>query len=187
MSDKKELHVSAQVTPNPDTLKFLVDQQLVESGVFNFTSKEATAGSVLPNELFNIVGVSGVMVASNFVSVSKITDVNWTDLIEPVIETIKRVLASGEPVIDQEAATAHQSGSDSESEKRIKEILDAEIRPAVAMDGGDVVFESYQDGVLALSLQGACSSCPSATLTLKMGIENRLKEEIAELQEVIQV
>lgn len=186
MSEKK-VHVSAQVTPNPHTLKFMVDPPVLESGIFNFPEKETAEGSVLPESLFEIEGIGGVMVGTNFVSVTKTSDFDWADLAEPVIETLKGVIGNETNFIDTAKASSHQQGEDSEDVTKIKAILDGEIRPAVAMDGGDITFHSYEDGVLTLYLQGACSSCPSATLTLKMGIEGRLKEEIPGLKEVVQL
>ena len=184
---KPELKITANVTPNPETLKFLLDQQLFESGVYNFTKKEDAQGSFLPESLFNIDGIVGVMVGSNFVSVTKSNAVDWTTLIEPVIDGIKGAYKSDKKLIDESFATAHGAGDESEDIQKIKHILDTEIRPAVAMDGGDITFHSYEEGILTLQLQGACSGCPSSTMTLKMGIENRLKEEIPTLQEVVQV
>jgi len=184
---ERPVQVSAQVTPNPNTLKFMVDRVFFERGSFDFATEEAAKSSGLALALFELEDVTGVFVGVNFVSVTKREDSAWPDLVEPTIETIKGYLDSGEAVIDQallEKGTEHAPG-DSDIIRRIKEILDQEIRPAVAMDGGDVVFHDYTDGVLTLHLQGACSSCPSSVFTLKMGIENRLKEEIPELKEVI--
>ena len=184
---KPELKITANVTPNPETLKFMLDQTLFESGVYNFTSKDDAKGSFMPESLFKIEGVVGVMVGASFVSVTKSNTVDWTTMIEPVIDAIKAAYNSDEKLIDEAFATAHGESDDSEDVQKIKYILDSEIRPAVAMDGGDITFHSYEEGVLTLQLQGACSGCPSSTMTLKMGIENRLKEEIPTLKEVVQV
>lgn len=187
MSKTKSVGISAQVTPNPNTLKFVVDQLITDSGTYNFTDSDQAVGSALPEMLFYVKGVTGVMVGPNFVSVTKKDDVDWSRLAEPVTQAIQDAFASGEPLLDDALKTEHQGGSDSEAERKIKEILDNEIRPAVAMDGGDITFHSYEDGILTLHLQGACSSCPSSVMTLRMGIENRLREEIPELREVVQV
>ncbi len=182
-----ELTISAQITPNPHTLKFMLNQLLIDTGSIDFTNPEKASTSPLVKALFDIEGVTGVLIGVNFVSVSKSLQIDWASLAEPITETLKTVIGSVEPLIDPALipSTSTQGGSDIET--RIKEILDQEIRPAVAMDGGDIVFYGYEDGIVSLHLQGACSSCPSSTLTLKMGIENRLREEIPEIIEVIQV
>ncbi len=188
MSTQEKVNISAQVTPNPNTLKFLVDRFFVEKGNYNFTSREKAEGSYLPLRLFDIHGVSGVMVGPNFVSVTKTSSTDWSDIVEPITAVIQLAFDSGETMINEAAATQHETtGKVSDTEQKIRDILDNEIRPAVAMDGGDITFHSYEEGVLTLHLQGACSSCPSSVMTLKMGIENRLKEEIPELKEVVQV
>ena len=130
------------------------------------------------------------MVGFNFISVTKAGNVEWVTLLEPVRDIILKNLNSNDPLVDpqlMEKAMSSSAGSDdSESIKKIKDILDNEIRPAVAMDGGDIIYRSYEEGILTLFLQGACSSCPASTMTLKMGIENRLKEELPDLKEVVQ-
>lgn len=186
MSEKK-VNISAQVTPNPNTLKFMLDINLFETGTYNFISEDAAEGSYLPEVLFDIEGVVGVMVGTNFVSVTKDQKTDWSDIAEEIVSGIEEAVESGETLIDESKSVQHKGGSSSEIETKIKAILDSEIRPAVAMDGGDITFHSFKDGVLMLQMEGACSGCPSSTLTLKMGIENRLKEEIPELIEVVQI
>lgn len=187
MSEKK-VAITAQVTPNPNTLKFLVDQVLIEKGSFNFPNREAASGSYLPEYLFGLDGIEGVMVGTNFVSVTKSNSLDWSDLAEPIIDALQDALTSGDQLLDDEhLKQLNTSDGISDDERKIREILDTEIRPAVAMDGGDIVFDRYEDGILTLQLQGACSSCPSSIMTLKMGIEARLKEEIPGLREVVQV
>lgn len=184
----KTISITANVTPNPNTLKFLVNTEVIGKGTCNFESSETAHKSKLPKALFGIEGISGVMVGTNFVSVTKEATTDWTSVAQPITTTLKTVLAEEGPYVDPDlVATLPDSEEDSEIVKRIKEILDSEIRPAVAMDGGDVQFESFEDGIVALKLHGACSSCPSSVMTLKMGIENRLKEDIPEIEEVIQV
>ena len=188
MSTQEKVNISAQVTPNPNTLKFVVDRPIVKEGTFNFTSYEKSKGSFLPEQMFNIHGVVGVMVGSNFVSITKTVSTDWSNIAEPVTAVIQMAFDSGATLVDESAATQHgASTGDSATAQRIKEILDSEIRPAVAMDGGDITFHSYEDGVLTVHMQGACSSCPSSVVTLRMGIENRLREEIPELKEIVQI
>ncbi len=184
MSESK-IEVSAQLTPNPNTLKFMVNKTLIEKGSVDFPVREKAKGSPLPEALFDISGVTGVFVGKDFVSVSKPQDVNWPALIEPITATIKKLLETDSKWIADtiEPVVSH----DSEVVQKIKQILDEEIRPAVAMDGGDITFHGYENGIVTLYLQGACSSCPASTMTLKMGVENRLKEEIPEIKEVVQI
>ncbi len=185
----EKVTISAQITPNPNTLKFVLDRLILQAGSINFTTVESAKGSPLAEQLYALSGVNGVMVGPNFVSVTKGFNTDWSTLAAPVTDVIQTVLTTVEKPVDDTLAQreSQSSSSDSAIERRIKEILDDEIRPAVAMDGGDIQFYSYEDGVVSLHLQGACSSCPSSTMTLKMGIENRLKEEIPEIVEVVQI
>ena len=186
METPKTVDIKAEMTPNPHTLKFNVNQILLESGSLNFTDKEKAKDSLLASELFGIENVIGVLIGTSFITVTKAPAVDWESLVGPVTEKIKSLLSSKEVLFSEKGQTAHRGG-DSEVEQKIKAILDQEIRPAVAMDGGDVTFYSYEDGIVTLHLQGACSSCPSAIMTLKMGVENRLKQAIPEIKEVVQV
>ncbi|MBT6120388.1 NifU family protein [bacterium] len=188
MTETKAITISAEITPNPNTLKFKVNKTLVETGAYDFPAKEFSESSILASELFAIDGVSGILISKDFVSVSKRVNIDWTDLVEPVTQTIKLIVGDNEHIIDPEYLTEHTGESDdSETVKKIKEILENEIKPAVAMDGGDVNFSKFEDGIVYLALQGACSTCPSATMTLKMGIEARLKEECPDIEEVVQI
>lgn len=185
---KEEVQLSAEMTPNPNTVKFLVNRVFFESGSFDFPTKEKAQDSALAMRLFEIDSVSGVLIGSNFITVTKTPHSEWQIVAPSVAETIQTFLASDEPVI---SPTAIPSGTgnagDSEIEQKIRTILDQEIRPAVARDGGDIIFYGYKDGTVTLHLQGSCSSCPSSIMTLKMGVENRLKQSIPEIREVVQV
>ena len=182
-----KIDIWAEITPNPHTLKFNVSKALLPSGTINFTDKERAKGSLLASELFAIENVLGVMIGPTFVTVTKAPAADWQVMVEPVTKKIKELLASGKELFSLAAQTMHATGNESEIEQRIKDILDTEIRPAVAMDGGDITFYSYENGVVTLHLQGACSSCPSSIMTLKMGVENRLKQAVPEVKEVVQV
>ncbi len=179
--------ISLEFTPNPNTLKFVVNRTFLERGAANFTAVGQTETSPLAKSLFGIPGVSAVMIGTNFVTITKAAEGDWDVLAEQVPETIDGHLKSGAPALSVEWQPPTSTGDESEVEKKIKEILDNEIRPAVAMDGGDILFGRYDDGVVYLQLQGACSSCPSSIATLKMGVEARLKEIIPEIKEVVQV
>ena len=183
----QDISISAQITPNPNTLKFVVNKILLETGSVDFSNPDKAVGSPVVEALYKIEGITGVLVGTNFVSISKSFSVDWATLAEPITDTLQKILGGEGPYLNPELMQKGQDHSSSEIEQRIKEILDTEIRPAVAMDGGDIVFYGYEDGVVSLHLQGACSSCPSSTLTLKLGIENRLREELPEIREVVQI
>jgi Fe-S cluster biogenesis protein NfuA len=178
--------VMAELTPNPNTLKFNVYKQLLPIGSCNFPTKEAAKDSVLAARLFEIEHVASVMVGIDFVSVTKTADIEWPALARDVVESIRYFLQSEEPAVSKSLQASMEHGG-TEMENNIRAILDEEIRPAVARDGGDIIFYGYENGVVKLHLQGACSTCPSSIMTLKMGIENRLKQSFPEIKEVIQV
>lgn len=184
-----DVYVSLEFTPNPNTLKYSVNRKLLEKGAANFTRKEeAEARSPLAAKLFAVPGISGVMIGTNFVTITKTEQGDWDVVHKTSSQTIEKHLAENLPVLNPGALDAPAaSGSISDVERRIKEILDNEIRPAVAMDGGDITFDHFDNGVVYLQLQGSCAGCPSSTMTLKMGIETRLREAIPEVQEVVSV
>ena len=185
----EELKLTAMPTPNPNTVKFLIEKTFFETGSIDFSSIEMAKSSPLPKALFEIEGLSGVMIGTNFVSITKEEDAGWEDVLEPASSIIKELCVQDIALFDEELIkkASESSSDDSEAVQKIKTVLDNEIRPAIAMDGGDCEFISYEDGVLTLRMQGACSNCPSSVMTLKMGIENRLREELPELRDVVQV
>ncbi len=175
----------AERTPNPNSIKWVLGQNLVEGGrAAHFDQAPGTELSPLAARLFAIDGVVGVFVAGNFVTVTKREDAEWAELAQPVVDAIKAFVAAGESAL---AADYRPQivGAEGEVASRIQEIIDREIRPAVAMDGGDIIFAGFEDGVVKVYLQGSCSGCPSSTATLKLGIETRLKEELPEVSEVV--
>lgn len=179
--------VSLEFTPNPNTLKYIVNRQLLSSGAANFKDSESATASPLALKLFKVPGVVGVMVGRDFVTVTKGANGDWETLNRMSTDLIKGHLTEGLPVVEGEISTGHDVGSGTDLERKIQDILDSQIRPAVAMDGGDITFHKYEDGVVYLQMQGSCSGCPSATATLKMGIETRLKQAIPEIREVVSV
>ena len=183
------VHVSLEFTPNPNTLKYSVNRTLLDSGAMSFLKPaDATGKSPLAAKLFEVPGICGVMVGKDFVTVTKTEEGDWDVVHKRTSESLEQHLGAGLPVFEPGAIEAlRQKGGDTEVERKIRDILDKDIRPAVAMDGGDIAFERYEDGVVYLFMQGSCAGCPSATATLKMGIETRLKEAIPEIVEVVAV
>ncbi len=184
-----EVYVSLEFTPNPNTLKYSVNRTLLsQGGAVNFVKKDdAEKRSPLAARLFAIPGISGVMIGKDFVTVTKTEDGDWDLVHKSCSESIEQHLVQGLSIVDESTlGEAHGAGS-TEVEKKIKSILDAEIRPAVAMDGGDITFDRFEAGIVYLYMQGSCAGCPSSTATLKHGIEARLKEAIPEVIEVVAV
>lgn len=181
------MFIQTESTPNPATLKFLPGQTVLEAGTADFPSRDTAGKSPLATRLFDVENVSGVFFGTDFVTVTKTDGVEW-DVIKPaILGAIMEHFQSGQPVIEGEnAASGHaeHEGEDSEIVSQIKELLDTRVRPAVAQDGGDIVFHGFDRGVVYLHMQGACAGCPSSTLTLKMGIENLLRHYIPEVVEV---
>lgn len=186
------VNIQLEWTPNPSTLKYVVDTALLPRGAMNFTSRDvAQEKSPLASRLFDIKGVQAVMLGTNFVTVTKGDEGEWDELNDGVMQTLDAHLTAGDVVVKPEVleawAAAAAAGGGGAMEQRIREILDAEIRPAVAMDGGDITLDRVENNVVYLHMQGSCAGCPSSTATLRMGIETRLKEAIPELVEVVAV
>ena len=179
--------VSLEFTPNPSTLKYVVNRQLLSGGAANFKDLDAAQKSPLALKLFKVAGVAGVMIGRDFVTVTKGEGGDWETLNRESTRIIKEHVTAGEPAVDADYLTGHAGQASGEIEDKIRKILDEKIRPAVAMDGGDITFERFEGGTVYLHLQGSCAGCPSSTATLKMGIETRLKEAIPEVQEVVSV
>jgi len=175
----------AERTPNPNSIKWVLGSPLVPDHTSAYFDAEPGADvSPLATRLFGVSGVAGIFLASNFITVTKADGVEWTDIAQGIVDGVKAHVESGEPALGP-AFEARAGASGGEIEDRIKRLLDQEIRPAVAMDGGDVVFAGYHDGRVELYMQGSCSGCPSSRATLKLGIEARLREEIPEVTEVV--
>lgn len=181
------MFIQTEETPNPATMKFLPGRNVMQTGTAEFKSEDDAARSPLAQALFQIDGVIAVFLGSDFISVSKRDDKEWYLMKPGVLGVIMEHFVAGRPVVAEEAdAVAEQdvAAEDAEVVSQIKELLDTRVRPAVAMDGGDIVFHGYDDGVVTLHMQGACAGCPSSTATLKMGIENMLRHYIPEVREV---
>ena len=182
MSDVREPDIQPMGTPNPRSVKFLTDRTLLGVGSADFRTPESCERSPLAAKLFDLDHVTGVFVCQNFVTVTADRDDKWVELSPRVSDVLKAHLAADEPILLGELD--HHGGGETEVETRIKEILDSQIRPAVAMDGGDIVFVGFEHGVVSLRMQGACGGCPSSTATLKQGIEARLRHFIPQVQRV---
>ena len=186
--DQSEMFIQTEPTPNPSTLKFLPGETVLPSGTADFPNAEATARSPLASALFEVEGVTGVFFGTDFVTITKSDATSWPVLKPAVLGVIMEHFTSGRPVLLDGASDAAVDESfaaeDGEVVAQIKELLDTRVRPAVAMDGGDIVFRGFEDGVVYLHMQGSCSGCPSSTATLKMGIENMLRHYIPEVQAV---
>ena len=181
------MFIQTQDTPNPATLKFIPGVPVLEQGTADFPAADSTGSSPLARRLFQVDGVAGVFLGGDFIAVTKVDDMDWFALKPSILAGIMEHYASGLPIIEDNASTAdaaHADDDDDDTVKQIKHLLDTRVRPAVAMDGGDIVFQEFDDGVVTLQMRGACQGCPSSTATLKMGIENMLKHYIPQIREV---
>ncbi len=181
--------IFTEITPNPATIKFVVaDQVFLHTGTLDFPSPDSVGKqSGLASKLFELKFVSGVMVGFNFITVTKDAAYKWDEVIPPVKELMKAYIASGQPVAiapENKVVLEGEVSQDSEIVQRIKSILEDNVRPAVAMDGGDIEFDSFEEGIVRLKMKGACSGCPSSAMTLKMGIEGLLTRFIPEVKSV---
>ncbi len=182
--EESSMFIQTETTPNPATLKFLPGCDVMTRGTANFTGPEEAAKSPLALRLFGIDGVTGVFLGSDFVTVTKMPTRDWEVMKPFVLSAIMDHFTSGDSVVADEASAAGGEAEDGEIVAQIKELLETRVRPAVAQDGGDIVFRGFEDGIVYLHMQGACSGCPSSTATLKHGIENMLKYYVPEVQEV---
>jgi Fe-S cluster biogenesis protein NfuA len=181
------MFIQTEQTPNPATLKFLPGRTVMEAGTANFPERGAAAArSPLAERLFELPEVGGVFLGSDFITVTKTEDSDWRQVKPAVLAAIMDHFTSGRPVVidPPEASGPATTEEDDEIVAQIKELLETRVRPAVAMDGGDITFEDFEDGIVYLHMQGACSGCPSSTATLKAGIENMLRHYIPEVIEV---
>ena len=177
------MFIETEQTPNPATLKFLPGRTVMAVGTANFADAADCDRSPLARRLFALDGVTGVFLGADFVSVSKDEALDWYRLKPAVLGAIMDHFTSGEPIFLGEIA-AEDDEDDDEVVVQIKELLETRVRPAVAQDGGDIIFHRFEDGVVYLHMQGSCSGCPSSTATLKAGIENMLRHYIPEVVEV---
>lgn len=182
------MFIQTEETPNPAALKFLPGREVMAAGTADFPDAETAMPSPLAARLFAVDGVAGVFLGADFVSVTKADGTEWHLLKPSVLGAIMEHFMSGDAVMaDATSDAPHMPAveeGDEEVVEQIVELLDERVRPAVAQDGGDIVFYGFKKGVVYLHMQGACAGCPSSTVTLKMGIENMLRHYIPEVQEV---
>ena len=181
------MFIQTEETPNPATLKFLPGRAVMEQGTADFAGAEVAARSPLAERLFQVDGIARVFLGSDFITITKSDVKDWSVLKPALLGVIMEHFVSGKPVMLAESAASAApaaSGEEDEIITQIKELLDTRVRPAVAQDGGDIVFHSFEDGVVYLHMHGSCSGCPSSTATLKMGIENMLRHYVPEVLEV---
>ena len=186
------MFIETEGTPNPATLKFLPGRDVMGAGTADFAAADAAARSPLASALFDLPGVARVFLGGDFVTVTKTDAVSWQALKPQVLGAIMEHFVAGRPVIEVggiegDDADEDTLPEDAEIVAQIKELLDTRVRPAVASDGGDIVFRGYRDGIVRLHMQGACSGCPSSSATLKHGIENMLRHYVPEVIAVEQV
>ncbi|MEQ8667201.1 MAG: NifU family protein [Rhodospirillales bacterium] len=180
------MFIQTEPTPNPATLKFLPGKSVMSRGTANFTTADEASASPLAGRVFAVEGVEGVFLGADFITATKADGADWEDIKPRVLSAIMDHFTSGDPVVHETAPAASDDdgGEDSDVVAQIKELLDTRVRPAVAQDGGDIVFQGFEDGIVYLHMQGACSGCPSSTATLKYGIENMLRYYLPEVREV---
>ena len=179
------MFVQTEVTPNPNSLKFLPGKKVSNSGPYEITSKDDTQNTLVRN-LLSINGVEGIFLGEDFISINKKETNKWDDIKHIVISFINDFYSEGKEFVVDENLDEQNSNLD-ELEKKIVKILDQKIRPAVARDGGDIKFKEFKDGVVKVQLQGSCSGCPSSTMTLKQGVQNLLCHYLPEVKEVIAI
>ena len=179
------MFVQTEVTPNPNSLKFLPGKKVSNSGPYEITTKEDSE-NVLVRNILAVNGVEGIFLGEDFISVNKNDSSKWDDIKHIVISLINDFYSEGKEFVIDENLKEQNSNLD-EIEQKIVKILDEKIRPAVARDGGDIKFKEFKDGVVKVQLQGSCSGCPSSTMTLKQGVQNLLCHYLPEVKEVIAI
>ena len=179
------MFVQTEVTPNPNSLKFLPGKKVSNSGPYEITNKDEIQNTLVRN-LLSINGVEGIFLGEDFISINKKEIIKWDEVKHIVISFINDFYSEGKEFVIDESLEEQNSNLD-ELEQKIVKILDEKIRPAVARDGGDIKFKEFKDGVVKVQLQGSCSGCPSSTMTLKQGVQNLLCHYLPEVKEVVAI
>ena len=179
------MFVQTEITPNPNSLKFLPEKKVSNSGPYEILKKDGIKNDLVRN-ILSINGVESIFLGEDFISVNKNNKIDWEDIKHIIISLINDFYSSGKQFVIDESLEEEHSNLD-EIEKKIVKILDQKIRPAVAKDGGDIKFKEFKDGVVKVQLQGSCSGCPSSTMTLKQGVQNLLCHYLPEVKEVVAI
>ena len=179
------MFVQTEITPNPNSLKFLPEKKVSNSGPYEILKKDGIKNDLVRN-ILSVNGVESIFLGEDFISVNKNDTIDWEDIKHIVISLINDFYSSGKQFVIDESLEEEHSNLD-EIEKKIVKILDQKIRPAVAKDGGDIKFKEFKDGVVKVQLQGSCSGCPSSTMTLKQGVQNLLCHYLPEVKEVVAI
>ena len=179
------MFVQTEITPNPNSLKFLPGKNVSNSGHYEITNKENTQNELARN-ILSVNGVEGIFLGEDFISVNKNENINWEEIKHIIISLINDFYADGKDFVIDENINEEVSDL-SEIEEKIVKILEQKIRPAVARDGGDIKFKEFKDGIVKVQLQGSCSGCPSSTMTLKQGVQNLLCHYLPEVKEVVAI
>jgi len=177
------MFVQTEITPNPNSLKFIPGKVVSNNGSFEITKKDQVNNELVRN-LLSINGVTGIFLGNDFLSVNKEDKIEWEDIKHIVISLINDFYASGKKFVFDKKIDKEEKTNFADIEKKIISILDSKIRPAVAKDGGDIKFKEFKDGIVKVQLQGSCSGCPSSTMTLKQGVQNLLCHYIPEVKSV---
>ena len=180
------MFVQTEITPNPNSLKFFPGKKVSNDSPIEITDKTLTDNELIKN-ILSINGVKGVFLTDEFLSVNKDQNTEWNDLKHIIISLINDFYSNGAEIIIDKNSTNKINKSFSDIEKKIINILETKVRPAVAKDGGDIKFKEFKNGVVTVNLQGSCSGCPSSTMTLKQGVQNLLCHYIPEIKEVIAI
>ena len=180
------MFIQTEVTPNPNSLKFLPGKSVSNNGSFEVTKKEEIDNELVRN-LLSVNGVTGIFLGEDFLSINKKEETSWEDIKHIAISLINDFYSTGKEFVIANELFAEKKEEHSEIEKQIISILETKIRPAVAKDGGDIKFKEFKDGIVKVELQGSCSGCPSSTMTLKQGVQNLLCHYLPEVKEVVAV
>ena len=175
------MFIQTEATPNPLTLKFIPGVDVMGTGTAFFTNLQDAKLSPLATSLFYTPGVTAIFLGSDFVTITRGVDDSWDAMKPSLLTTIMDHFVAGKPVMLEVGGAAVSDANDSDIVKQIKELIETRVRPAVAQDGGDIIFRGFEDGIVQLELHGSCSGCPSSTITLKNGIENMLKHYVPEV------
>jgi Fe-S cluster biogenesis protein NfuA len=174
--------IYAEATPNPESMKFVASKMLLPNDSADYRTADLASNSALATALFDMPFVKGVFIMNNFVSVTKNADYEWFDLIPDLREFFKDWIEAGKEIVSPKKQLT--SEEETEVERKIRQLLEDHVRPAVEMDGGAIDFKSFENGVVTVQMKGSCSGCPSSTMTLKAGIENLLKRMVPEVESV---